>query len=233
MNSKRYTKYVRRVGFTLCLGGVMAVSLAMSRDARADRSSVHLELDNGLSALWVPRMPTMSTNEIVVGPRTLSSQDVKPGGSITGLGYNFDIGIVIGDRWNMPLFGASIYGAVGNYDRIRTSIDGSIATVRPWTTWDFDVLLPGFGYRVKHRRWLFSATARLGASLLMQNGSVVAGTESTDVSFTAATFEVFGELEACRRLDPLSRVCLLVAPRLVGFGFMNGGTLAIRMELGK
>ena len=232
MKRTRYTSIVSRALAT-CAGLAVLLCTLVPRTARAERQGVHFQLENGPSATWIPRMPSMTTNDVTVGPRTLPSQDIATGGSLWGFGWNLDTSVVFSDRYVLPLFGVSLYGAIGSYDRIRTGLDGSIASVRPWTAFTADILLPGFGYRAKHRRWMFSATARLGASVITESGSVAAGTEVTDLSLTAGTFAVFGELEACRRLDPLSRVCLMVAPRILGFGFMNGGTIGIRMELGK
>ena len=226
----RYTFFVQRV-LVFCAG--VGIALSATRPAHAERTGVGFTFKTGPTATWIPKMPTMSTNEITIGPRSLPSRELTAGGSTTGLGWNFDTGLVLSDRYELPLFGANLYGAIGSYDTIRTTLDGSITTVRPWTTFGVDLLLPGFGFRSKHRRWMFSATARMGASIVTQNGGVAAGTQVTDVNLSASTFAVFGELEACRRIDPLSRVCLMVAPRIVGFGFMNGGTIGIRMELGR
>ena len=40
------------------------------------------------------------------------------------------------------------------------------------------------------------------------------------------------DIKACRRLDPTTRLCLQVAPRLYDFGFVNGATVGLRIEWG-
>jgi hypothetical protein len=40
------------------------------------------------------------------------------------------------------------------------------------------------------------------------------------------------EVEACRRLDPTTRICVHAAPRIYDYEFVNGGIIGIRMEWG-
>jgi hypothetical protein len=133
----------------------------------------------------------------------------------------------------IPGLGFAGYGAVGSYDTIVTSADGSIARARPWTTYRLDVLLPGIGYRMKHRRYMFVASVRTGISALHMSGSVAGGTGETLAALSGVSGVLQVELEACRRLDPVTRVCAQVAPRIYDFGFMNGATLGLRVEWGR
>jgi hypothetical protein len=49
----------------------------------------------------------------------------------------------------------------------------------------------------------------------------------------AASFLVQAELEACRRLDPTTRLCLQVAPRIFDHELLNGVMFGLRMEWGR
>jgi hypothetical protein len=140
---------------------------------------------------------------------------------------------IVGDRWSIPGFGVGAYGAVGSYPAIVTSVDGSIARVRPWSTYAVDVLLPGIGYRIKQRRFMFSASVRTGVSLMHVGGSVAGGADEQQFSLSGASPLLQAELEVCRRLDPVTRACLQVAPRLYDFGIMNGAIFGLRVEWGR
>jgi hypothetical protein len=158
---------------------------------------------------------------------------VPIGGSLAAAGGGLDLAFSVDDRWIFPVLGFAGYGAVGSYDAVITSTDGSIARVRPWSAYEVDVLLPGIGYRVKKRRFLFTAALRSGVVWLAASGSVAGGTESTAISLAGVSPLVQAEIEACRRLDPVTRVCLQVAPRIYDFGFMNGATFGLRVEWGR
>jgi hypothetical protein len=178
-------------------------------------------------------MPTLTSSSASTAARDVEASKVPIGGSVLSLGAGMDISALIDDRWTLPLLGIAAYGAVGSYDTIVTSADGSIAQVRPWTTYQIDILLPGLGYRVKKRRFMFSATLRTGAVALHTSGSVAGGGESIPIDLKGLSPLVQAELEACRRLDPIRRVCLQVAPRIYDFGFMNGATFGLRFEWGQ
>lgn len=121
---------------------------------------------------------------------------------------------------------------MGSYDAVVTHVDGSVARLRPWSAYRADILLPGIGYRVKHRRLMFAAAVRTGISVLKMYGSVAAGAERAALDATGASFLLQAELEACRRLDPTTRACLFVAPRLYEQRLINGATFGFRMEWG-
>jgi hypothetical protein len=206
-------------------------SLGVASAARAD---VDFQIAMGAGASWIRSMPALKTT----GLTSTAARDVPPGkvalgGSLVALGGSLDIAVSADDRFIFPLLGFAGYGAVGSYDRITTSLDGSIASVRPWSAYQLDVLLPGIGYRLKRRRFLFSAGLRTGIEWLAAGGSVAAGAESAPITLIGVAALVRAELEACRRLDPATRVCVQVAPRIYDFGFLNGATFAVRVEWGR
>ena len=149
------------------------------------------------------------------------------------MGASLEFAMTVDAHVVIPVFGLAAYAALGSYDTVITSADGSIATVRPWTAYRLDALLPGIGYRVTQRRWMFQADIRTGVSVMLMEGTIAGGSSETETPLTAISGVLVAELEACRRLDPVTRVCLQLAPRIYDFGFMNGGTLGLRVEWGR
>lgn len=179
-------------------------------------------------------MPALRSSGVTATvARDVPEGKVPIGGSLTLLGAGLDVAMTADDRWMFPVLGFGGYGAVGSHDAVVSSLDGSIAHVRPWSAYELDLLLPGVGYRVKKRRFLFSASVRTGVVWLAAGGSVAAAGESVPISLVGVSGLVQAEIEACRRLDPIMRVCLQVAPRIYDFGFMNGGTVGVRIEWGR
>ena len=201
-----------------------------SRPAHAD---VELAVGAGVGVNFFRSLPTLTSERAETSARTLEPQEVPLGGSVTAFGGSFDIGVVFDDRWMIHGFGVGLWGAVGSYPAIVTGVDGSIARARPWTMFDVDLTLPGVGYRVKRRRWMFGAGIRTGVSIMHVGASIAAGGGAQETSLTGVSAMLQAELEACRRLDPVTRVCLHVAPRIFDFGILNGGTLGLRMEWGR
>ncbi len=178
-------------------------------------------------------MPSLTLEGASTVARDIPERKVAIGGSIVSLGGGIDSAVIANDQWSIPLLGVAAYGAIGSYDTIVTSVDGSIARIRPWTTYEIDVLLPGVGYRMIKRRYMFSAALRGGLVFLTTQGAVAAGADETAFGLSGLSPLVQAELLACRRLDPLTRVCLQVAPRIYDFGFMNGATFGVRVEWGR
>lgn len=180
-------------------------------------------------------MPTLHREAAISGSaRTLHAQDVAAGGgSVTALGGSFDVSVVLDDHWLLPGFGFGAYAAIGTYPSVLTSVDGSVARVRPWTMVELDLLGPGIGYRIKKRRFMFSGTLRAGLSMLRVGSSIASGADAQEEALTRFSPLVQAELEACRRVDPVTRVCLQIAPRLYNFGGLNGATFGLRVEWGR
>jgi hypothetical protein len=208
---------------------LVALTLAPS-SARAD---VELEAAAIGGIAWTRSLPTLKSASTLTAAREVRESQVAVGGSLYAVGGGVDVGVAVDDTLFLPGVGLAGYGAVGSYDTVLTSADGSIARARPWTTYRLDLLLPGIGYRAKHRRFMFVASLRTGISGMYMGGSIAGGDGDTLASLSGVSGLLQIELEACRRLDPVTRVCAQLAPRLYDFGFLNGATLGLRVEWGR
>lgn len=216
---------------TAALGGICAAIVLAAPSAHADDIDFQAAVSAG--ALWVRSMPELQNERIDTAARTVQRRDVPIGGSVTALGGSFELSLVVEDRWVIYGFGAGTYVATGSYAPVITGVDGSIARIRPWTMVDIDLTTPGLAYRMKRRRWMFAAGLRTGVTLMHVDATVAGGSSSEDMPLNGVSFMLQAELEACRRLDPATRVCLAISPRVYDFGILNGGTLGLRMEWGR
>ncbi len=217
------------------LGTLLAVLLAAA-DAGARPST--LEMEGGVQAGFL-RMNSVPALHLPEGAGTTSlrtlSSSTPAGDAAVGLaGVQADGALVISGRYRLVLSGFALYGAVGPSARVMGTMDGSAAEVRPWTTWRADVLLPGFDVRFTHRRWLFAMGARTGIGIITMRGAIVSGAtkEEIDPAPYAYSFVLRGSGEVCRRLDPVQRACVVVAPSVYDFGWLNGAQVALRWEVG-
>lgn len=186
-----------------------------------------------MNGQWQRQMPTFTAKQVETFARIMPEGQLKAPRSLFLLGPNADLTLTLDDRTRIPLIGGAAYWTVGSYDTSVTGYDGSIAQVRPWTYFHGDLLLPGLGRRWKLRRNMFAATIRTGVSFSTVGGSVASARELAPLDLSATSFLVQVELEACRRLDPTTRVCVIATPRLYDHEFMNGATFGIRMEWGR
>jgi hypothetical protein len=214
----------------IALGIAIAVIVfAVSRDACADAA---LQLIVAPGVTWTRETPALSIDPVSTYTRDIPKSDIPTRGGLTTIGGYMDTQITFGDRTTMPLFGFGMYGAVGSYDGVVSSADGSIVRLRPWTAMRYDVLLPGVGARWKHRRWMFEIGMRTGVTVLGMRGSVAIGADSKRVDPIGASFLLSAQASFCRRLDPFQRLCIEIAPRVYDFGFLNGATAGLRYEWG-
>ena len=219
---------------TLFAGAVgVALAAAIVAHAEPARADVDLQLAGTTGAAWMHALPTLRTPGVATAAREVPTTRIPVGGSLTWMGASLEFAMTVDAHVVIPGMGFAVYAALGSYDTVITSADGSIATVRPWTAYRLDALLPGIGYRVTQRRWMFQADIRTGVSVMLMEGTIVGGSSETETPLTAISGVLVAELEACRRLDPVTRVCLQLAPRIYDFGFMNGGTLGLRVEWGR
>jgi|GEM_PF-1370128 len=209
---------------------VLVSALACARDARAD---FDFQFATSFGAGWLRQTPTLTAKQVSTSAREMSEGPIKTRGSLGMLGVGADLDLTIDDRWRVPLLGGNAWWTVGSYDALVTTFDGSIAHLRTWSTFRGDVLMPGIGRRWKHRRNMWAAAIRSGVSFTTMGGTVAAGSETQPLELSAATFLVQLELEGCRRLDPTTRVCLQVVPRLYEYELLNGVTFGVRMEWGR
>jgi hypothetical protein len=204
--------------------------IAFPREARAD---FDFQFATGLNGGWIRKTPALATPPLLTNARELGSGSIPMRGGLATVGPYLDIALTLDDRWSIPLLGGAGYWSVGSYDAVVTSYEGSIVNVRPWSAFRGDLLLPGLGRRFKHRRYMWGAAMRMGLSYLSMGGSLADGAESVPLDLSATTFLVQAELEACRRLDPTTRVCLHVAPHVYDFSLLNGLTFGFRAEWGR
>ena len=206
-------------------------SVLWTGDARAE---FDFQFAANMNGAWLRRTPALSARRVSTSARDIAAGDIQTRGGLALLGFSADLDLTLDDRWKVPLLGGAAYWAVGSYPTTITSYDGSIAHLRPWSTFRADLLLPGVGRRWKHRRNMWGAAIRTGISFATMGGTVAAGTETVPLTtLTAATFLVQVEFEACRRLDPTTRVCAQVVPRLYEHELLNGLTFGLRMEWGR
>lgn len=207
------------------------VSVGAASSARGDTSAFQLSAD--VHTQWVRALPEVqhsATDDQLVRP--LGDATIPTGTPATFLGAGFALELVVRDHLRLPLLGLSIAGTIGGAPRVRSSIDGSIVEVDTWKTGLATLLLPGYGFRAKERRWMFEGAVQPGMAYLFTSGSAASGAQSSDMSFHATTFVLQADLAACRRIDPVNRACLFVAPTLYEFGWWNGGTIGLRWEVG-
>jgi hypothetical protein len=219
-----------RTGTVLAVVIIGGASTLAPKDARAD---FDFQLSMGANARWMRAAPAMAAPRLTTFTREIAGGDVPMRGGTTMLGGYVDAAVVLDDRFLLPLIGGGYYAAGGSYDAVITSRDGSIVRMQPWTTESLDIYLPGLGYRVKRRRWLFGAAVRTGVSFLAMEGLLADGIEWSPLETKRTTFLLQAELEVCRRLDPTTRVCLQVAPRIYDHTLLNGVMFGLRAEWGR
>lgn len=209
---------------------VACATLLTSRAARADWD---LQLATQMGGGWLRDTPTMTSDYVDTTARRIRGNDVRTRGGVGMFGIGLDTELTIDDRWKVPLLGGAMWWAVGSSDREVTSLDGSIAYARPWTTFRGDFLLPGIGRRFKYRREMFGVALRTGVSWMHMDGTVAGGPNLENINLSNSTFLLQAEIEGCRRLDPSTRVCLTVAPRLYEYKWLNGVNFGLRVEWGR
>ena len=210
---------------------LLCLSLALA--AAPARADVELEAAAIGGLAWTRSLPPLKSASTLTPAREVRASEVAIGGSLYAIGGGVDVGLAVDDSFFVPGLGFAAYGAIGSYDTVVTSVDGSIARARPWSTYRLDLLLPGVGYRMKYRRFMFVASLRTGISAMYMGGSIAGGNGDELASLSGVSGLMQVELEACRRLDPVTRICAQVAPRIYDFGFMNGATLGLRVEWGR
>jgi hypothetical protein len=216
----------------LLRAGAITVVLAVTSSASADRGT---GLDGSLSALalWMPYVPTLAVPLTETPVRTIQGGTLPPSGPLYFGGVAVDSSFVHRGHLVIPLLGVSGALAVGQSDAVTSSLDGSLAEERPWTAFRFEFLLPGLGVRATVRRWSVSATLRPYVVGILMDATVATAGGSSDLSTPSRVgLGLRGDLEGCRRLDPLNRFCVFVAPTVYDFGSLNGGSAGVRWEVG-
>lgn len=215
-------------------GIASAVALGLlgwsSNDARADWD---LQLATSMGGGWLREAPDMDADKISLASRDIGKGSLKNRGGLGMMGLGGDVELTLTDKWKFPLAGVAMWWTMGTYDGVTTSYDGSIAHIHPWSTFRGDVLLPGIGRRIKLRRNMISFALRTGVTWMKMDGDVATGGSKAPLDLSAVSFLVQAEVEACRRFDPTTRLCVQVAPRVYEYTLMNGLTVNLRLEWGR
>jgi hypothetical protein len=228
---------VRHSLWLLPTGTLAALALAPERDAYARDVGLEWNTSADVRFDYLRRMPAMDMGTPTDLPlRTLQAGSVPSTGSQAFAVVTWDTGVVINGRWMLPIIGLQFGWAVGASSDVRSSLDGTMLQLRPSSA-DFVTLeLPGIGMRFKARRWMLAAVVRPSATLMWMGATAADGNASYDLggspNLTASTFGVRADIEGCRRLDPVERACVFLAPAIYEFAPLNGGSIGIRMEFG-
>jgi len=211
--------------------------LAAGRTARAADTMWDLQTALDARDVWMRALPPIDLHSPYDGlPRTVPAGTLPSAGAHQFMAITWDTSLTIDDRWLIPILGIQYGWSVGESPDVVTSLDGTIVHMQTWTTNVLTALLPGAGVRGKVRRWMFSADVRPVASFVWMSAMAAQGTNSSDLgdghSLFAVGLGVRAELEACRRVDPVQRACLVVSPALYEFSAMNGGSIGLRWEVG-
>jgi hypothetical protein len=205
----------------------------------AGAAEPHFELGTSLDArdVWVREMPPIDLRSPYdMSSRTLPAGTLPSTGSQQFMALTWDTGATVNDRWMLPIFGLQFGWAVGTSPDVVTSLDGTVVHMHPWTSDMVTALLPGIGVRTKARRWMFEVAARPVLTFVWMKATAASGTSTSELGDGNALFAMGGgvraELEACRRIDPVQRACLLVSPSLYEFSSLNGGSIGLRWEVG-
>jgi len=199
--------------------------------ARADASAVEASIDLRFAHLRnFPDVEHAAADE--ADGRPLPEAKVPGGQAENFLGVGLGLELAMHDRVRVPLLSFALSSAIGSSPRVYGTIDGSIVEVDTWRTGLMVIGLPGYGVRIKERRWMFEAALQPGIAYLFTSGYVAAGTQRAATSFHAGSLVLQADLAACRRLDPVERACLFVTPALYEFGWLNAWTVGLRWEVG-
>jgi hypothetical protein len=194
------------------------------------------ELSFDLRDYWLRSMPQFSLSDPTpIGVRSVGTGTLPSTGEQHFLALAIDTKYIYNQRFEFPIFGLVGGGAVGQSPRVVSSVDGTMVDMKPWTAGAFTFLLPGVGFRFRERRWMFGANVRMVATLVWEQVTFASGASKDDSppALWAATFGARAHVEACRRLDLESRLCLFVEPHLYEFSALNGGSAGLRWEFGK
>src|SRR5205807_689116 len=122
--------------------------------ARADSSAIEASIDLHFHHLRsFPDVEHAAADESEGRP--LPEAKIPTGNAENFLGVGLGLEMAMHDRIRVPLLGFSLASAIGSSPRVYGSIDGSIVEVDTWKSGLLTVLFPGYGFRVKERRWMF------------------------------------------------------------------------------
>jgi hypothetical protein len=225
---------VRFVVFVITFAGALFVARAAHADGYGFGATVWIEGTGTYMPNAGPGAPTLDVTDVSNSARGTIAGTTPAFGFATGFfGARAGIDFVASDRWIIPAFDIGFYGIMGSYADTLTSADGSLFRLHPAGAFMFDAEVLGIGVRFKKRRWMFEASIKPGFAVLAIPAAVADGKSFTDIdALSSATLTLRAQLSACRRIDPVERVCLSVTPNIYQWGWGNGGSISLRWELG-
>lgn len=210
---------------------VIAATLLLSGAASAQQVRVDIGAYGG--GAWMPSAPAVHVSPEL--DSAIRFPDGSTGRLAVPLGF-VGAGVYASFRLSrlvyIPTLGVSYWGAVGPSPRITASVDGTFVELRPYRSSMVDVTVVGIGLQAPLRRWQVSADVLAGFSLFFIPGSVAAGNLIEETTASALSPTVRLNFTGCRRFDPWTRLCLVVSPNVYNFGFLNGGIVTLRWEIG-
>jgi hypothetical protein len=219
-----------RAAVALVAVAAVVTALTATTVARADGVDAYFQAGGG--ATMVPGNDLHVGSPTSVGARQVSGSLRVPSNTFYAsaeIGFGLQTKHVV-----IPVLSLGTSTSAGLYDEQRSSIDGSIAHIRPWTGNLYDFGFGGIGYRTNYRRWTFAATGRFGVTYETMGADAAYGSSTYDLGPAQWFAYVRLDVEACRRLDPLERICLVASPNVFAFDqTFHGGMLSFRYELGK
>lgn len=219
-----------RIVLGVLLGGVALLATTSARAQTAGGVVGQAHLDAMVTRLT--EVPDVSLTMPDASPSPGRQGRLGPTGGSTLVGLGGGAALVFRDRYVLPMFGMEVSFSVGRRPTTYASVDGSVVAMNPWNTQRFSFLLPGAGLRWKHRRWMWGASLVSGVSMTVTEVKVGAGAETLGAKASAVDLLIRGNVEVCRRLDPESRVCIVGGLNVHDGTFLNGGVMALRMEMG-
>lgn len=212
------------------LGGAVLLAPALARAQAMGGLGWQAHVDAQITRL--AEVPSVSLTMPEGSPSPGRRGELGPAGGSTLVGFGSGSALIFRDRYVLPLFGLEMAFSVGRRPTVYASADGAVVTMNPWNTQRFSFLLPGAGLRWKHRRWMWGASLIPGLSMTVMAVQIGSGADTLAAKANAIDLLIRGTFEVCRRLDPESRVCVVGGLNIHDGIFLNGGVMALRMEMG-
>lgn len=194
------------------------------------------EVSLRLTLQHMPSLPAGSLREATSSDLRFYPEgaSVPMGNPMTYVGLEGGFAFTLDDRWVLPFLSVGVYAPVGPMPDVLTNIAGSVARVSPSTGYRIDASFLGLGFRQNDRR--FSYGFRILPYVAFMPSMSTAVLEGNTFTPLGGTRVIWGavrfEGEACRRLDPYRRACLVVTPSIFEGRWLNGLALSLKVELG-
>jgi hypothetical protein len=189
--------------------------------------------------LTLQHMPSLPAGALRQGTSTdlrFYPEDARipMGNPMTFVGLEGGFAFTLDDRWVLPFLSVGVYAPVGPMPDVLSNIAGSVVRVSPSTGYRMDASFLGLGFRQNDRRFSYGFRIMPYIAFMPSlSSAVLEGNAFTPLSGTRVIWgAVRFEGEACRRLDPYRRACLVVTPSIFEGRWLNGLALSLKVELG-